>query len=361
MARPRSRKQRWDHPLYNIGYCFNRDGVVHTNISYQNKRFRQATPFNWINENKKSALKILEERIIALMNPVELDEKQNENGISTVYVLIKKFSDLHVKNLSKTAQRKYTYACSSFIKKDFFLKQVDEIQDHISHNKNHCKLHDNTKRKLLMNLKQLFDYAISRGYMPRNPVIKEMLPKPVKSKNVVFSFEEVNTIVEYFEKNQKKEFALLIRFIANTGVRIAEAIRVAWKDINDGMILIHGKGNRERQFPIKPFPEVEQILNELKELNGNGSEYLFRWNSYAKLEKWIRDALKELKINKEVNFHAIRKMFENRLINDEDLDSNIVAEILGHSRRIQEQHYLEVLGAKRMEEIILRRRNKNEK
>lgn len=56
---------------------------------------------------------------------------------------------------------------------------------------------------------------------------------------------------------------------------------MAWNDINDGMILIQIKGNRERQFPIKPFPEVKQILNELRELNNNGSEFLFRWNSYA--------------------------------------------------------------------------------
>lgn len=361
MARPRTRKQRWDHPLYNIGYCFNRDGVVHTNISYDNKRYRQATPLNWLPENKKSALKILEERIVSLMNPNDEKDVANDNQVQSVFVLIKKFSEIHVKNLSKTAQRKYSYACSTFIKKDFFLLQVDDIQDHISHNKNRCHLHDNTKRKLLMNLKQLFDYAISRGYMPRNPVIKEMLPKPVKSKNVVFTFNEVEKLIQYFQETEKIEFSLLIRFIANTGVRIAEAISIKWKDIKDDMILIHGKGNRERQFPIKPFPEVAEILTELIEFKEINNGKLFKWNSYAKLEKWIRDAIAELEINKDVNFHAIRKMFENRLINDEDLDSNIVAEILGHSRRIQEQHYLEVLGAKRMEEIIMRRRNKKEK
>lgn len=121
--------------------------------------------------------------------------------------------------------------------------------------------------------------------------------------------------------------------------------------------LIHGKGNRDRPFPINAFPEIFTVLEELKQFKDTNNGKLFKWNSYAKLEKWIRDAVSELGIENKGNFHAIRKMRENQLIQDEDLDLNIVAEILGHIKRVQVKHYLDVLGAKKLTEIILRRKN----
>lgn len=350
MARPRSRKQRWDHPLYNIGFCINRKGIVYTELNGN----RLTTNLKWHLNNKETALAILEKRVLEYLNPVE-EQKPEEKR--SAFQLIKEFSKVHFPNVSITTQRKFKQSCAHFLKKDFLLDDFENIKNHIHDNIQKSKLHQNTKQKLLQALRQIFNYGIEEGYLVRNPVKKNIIPKPVKPEYVIFTLSEVNKLIEYFEKDGKKEFALFIKFLAVTAVRVNEAIQVHWSDIDEEKILIHGKGNRDRPFPINAFPEINPVLQDLEKFKEKNNGKLFRWNSYAKLEKWIRDSLKEMKIDNAGNFHAIRKMRENQLIQDEDLDLNIVAEILGHTKRVQEKHYLEVLGAKKLTEIILRRKN----
>lgn len=350
MPRPRSRKQRWDHPLYNIGFCFNRAGIVYTEINGA----RLTTNLKWHVNNKELALSMLEKRVLEHLNPkVEEEEVQKK----TVFELIKEFTTIHFPNVSITAQRKFNQACTHFIKKDFYLDDYESIKNHVIENLKNNKLHQNTRHKLIQALRQIFTYGVEEGYLDRNPVTKNIIPKPVKPEYVIFSFIEVKKLIEYFLKKEKIEFSLLIEFLSITAVRINEAIQISWLDIDEEKITIHGKGNRDRPFPIQAFPEIIPVLKKLEEFKDINNGKLFRWNSYAKLEKWIRDALKDMGIENKGNFHAIRKMRENQLIQDEDLDLNIVAEILGHTKRVQEKHYLDVLGAKKLTEIILRRKN----
>ena len=350
MARPRTRKQRWDHPLYNIGFCINRKGIVYTEIN----GVRLTTNLKWNPNNKQLALEILEKRVLEHLNPKVEEEPVAKRS---VFTLIKEFSKIHFPNVSVATQRKFKQSCSHFLKKDFLLDDFENLKNHIHDNIHKSKLHQNSKQKLLQALKQIFSYAIEEGYMVRNPIKKNAIPKPVKPEYVIFSVDDVNSLIDYFAQQNKIEFSLFIKFISITAVRVNEAIQIYWSDIDEEKILIHGKGNRDRPFPINAFPEIFPVLEELKQFKDTNNGKLFKWNSYAKLEKWIRDAVSELGIENKGNFHAIRKMRENQLIQDEDLDLNIVAEILGHTKRVQEKHYLDVLGAKKLTEIILRRKN----
>ena len=109
-----------------------------------------------------------------------------------------------------------------------------------------------------------------------------------------------------------------------------------------------------------PFPEVQEILNELKEYKAANNGKLFKWNSYSKLEKWIRDvvSIKELGIKTKGSFHSIRKMRENQLISDSNLSLDTVAQLMGHTRRVQEDHYIQELKAQELaERINIERKN----
>ncbi len=142
------------------------------------------------------------------------------------------------------------------------------------------------------------------------------------------------------------------------GVRIEEAIKINWLDISEDAILIHGKGGRDRQFPRLLFPEIESVLNNLKVFEKKNNGKLLYWTSYAKLEMKLREACIELGFYEEgKSFHSIRKYCENKLINNDDFNPYEVAEIMGHSIQVQETHYKEILGAKRMTEKIFSRRN----
>jgi integrase len=151
-----------------------------------------------------------------------------------------------------------------------------------------------------------------------------MYPKKVKQDVKPFTLEEYERIVEYFEtkppsakarldKNRdKKQFVLLLRFVGTTAARINEALGIHWSDISEDYILIHGKGARDRKFPLKSFPEVQEVVRQCEEYREANKGKLFVWTSYAKLELWIRQALEALEIPGDGrNFHSIRKMREN--------------------------------------------------
>jgi len=351
----KKRKIKWNHPLYTFACCYQRYNKVYTKINFKGTQYRRSTPYKWDKSNKKVALDILESRINDLIKPEK--KKIRKVEIDTVYKLIKLFFEIHVTKLSITAKRKFNHTCQHFIKKDFMLDDVEGLFRHIAKNCKDTNLHVNTTHKLLSNLRQMFSFAVDRGYIIRNPVTKELIPKIILTEIMVFTDEEMKEILNHQIKKDRPEFYQLIRFIMITGVRIQEALKIHWFDISDDCIEIRGKGRRNRQFPRILFPELREILSKLRIHKERNRGKLFYWSSYAKLEKWLRDTCKDLGIYKKgKNFHSIRKYCENYLINNDDFTPYEVAEIMGHSIRVQEAHYKEVLGARRLTEKIINRR-----
>lgn len=173
---------------------------------------------------------------------------------------------------------------------------------------------------------------------------------------MVFTKEELKKITDELTKNKQDELVLLVKLLMITGMRIEESLKLTWSDIGNEAILIHGKGGKERQFPRLLFPELEFILKNLK-VKKRKDDRLFSWTSYAKLEKKIKDTCMQLGIyEKGKSFHSIRKYCENHLINNDDFNPYEVAEIMGHTIQIQEAHYKEILGTKRLTEKIFNRR-----
>lgn len=170
------RKVKWKHPLYGFACCYNRNGKVYTEINYGGKTIRKSTPYNWQSTNKQASLRILEERILSVINPVETNT-ETENNVNTLFKLITLFFEIHVSHLTITAQRKFKHACYHFLKNDFYLNETENIFQHILSNLKESKLHPNTIRKQVGNLKQMFSFAVDRGYIIRNPISKEMIPK----------------------------------------------------------------------------------------------------------------------------------------------------------------------------------------
>jgi integrase len=358
MPRPR-REDRWTHPLYNIGFCRERDGMVHTEIKGQ----RLATGLVWHDKNKKLALQILEQRILAHLNPAPL--QNNTPKLHTTNSAFELFAKQQFPTRSKSYLYNWKQAVEVLLPSNILITATEEIRSYMIERLAKSHLHANTKRQHLACMQQFFEYCIEEHYCSRSPVKKSMYPKKVKQDVKPFTMEEYERIVEYFEtkppsakarldKNRdKKQFVLLLKFVGTTAVRINEALGIHWSDISEDFILIHGKGARDRKFPLKSFPEVREIVRQCEEYREANKGKLFVWTSYAKLELWIRQALEALEIPGDGrNFHSIRKMRENYWIKQERLPSDVVAAIVGHTTRVQSEHYLQALEIQEMDAII---------
>lgn len=354
MARPRTpSKNRIYHPLYSVAYLERRYDRYYVVL----KGKRTNTELDWKPENKAQALKILEELVLKYLNPQTAPTVQ---VIKTVEDALQKWVALQKQRVEKDTMRKTRNAFNTLLPDVAFdLNDVESVRDELLKNlASASSLAPNTKHKYLKTVKQFFAFCVEEGYCERNPIKKTMFPKQAPVQRDAFTHDEMAAILRYFTekatKKDKKLFILLLRFLAWTGVRISEALSIEWQDVNEKRILIrHGKGGSQREIPIAPFPELQNVIDDLADFQGARGGKLFYWKAYAKLELWLRNGLRELEIPGEGrNFHAIRKMFENRMLNEMKLPAHIVAQIIGHSVAVQQKYYLKALSVAEMEKTI---------
>lgn len=133
-----------------------------------------------------------------------------------------------------------------------------------------------------------------------------------------------------------------------TGTRIIEPLRLTASVIaRDGDtimgMVIHGKGARDRMFPVRfhdreLFPEIAVVLAELVRLHPTGK--LFAWNNpahpqqhwkAAKLVCGITDASKTIK-----TLRTTRRWY---WLNIQKLPRDLVNQLLGHSDAVAVSYY----------------------
>ena len=169
----------------------------------------------------------------------------------------------------------------------------------------------------------------------------------------------------YFEYNELEELfkvpdlttplgqrnRLILEMLYATGLRVGELVNVKLTDINlkDKMILVLGKGNKERYVLYGNY--CEEILklyldDGYKKLNIKNSNYLFLNNNGSQItERGIRyildEIIKKTSINKSISPHMLRHSFATHLLN-EGCDLLTVQKLLGHESISATQIYTHV-------------------
>lgn len=82
-------------------------------------------------------------------------------------------------------------------------------------------------------LKDIFDYAVSNGWIGENPVDRVTVPKIASDDDMVFlSVREVELLADEAEKIGKPVDGLLVRWQAYTGCRIGESLALKVGDVD---------------------------------------------------------------------------------------------------------------------------------
>ncbi len=352
MARPRTpSKNRIYHPLYSVAYLERRYDRYYVVL----KGKRTNTEIDWKPENKPLALKALERIVLEYLNPTPKEEKQLK--IHTIADALELWAKIQKQRNKEDTYRKIRNAFNNLMPETgLLLSDTEAIRTTVLERLQIVPLVNNTKHKQLSWLRQFFSFCVDEGYCLRNPITKALFPKQTAIERDAFSDEEIEMLIRYFEAEKngdRRQLVLLVRFLQWSGVRINEALTIHWADINEKRILIReGKGDRQREIPLSPFPELQKTIAALRVLNAD-SKKLFTWTTYAKLQYRMRVAAAELKIEgKGRNFHCLRKWFENHLLNQMRMPAHIAAQILGHTVAIQQKHYLKNLSANELEQTI---------
>jgi integrase len=152
---------------------------------------------------------------------------------------------------------------------------------------------------------------------------------------VLTKYEELQ-LVEMLRKSAKYgkrkyylELADLVEVLVDTGMRLSEALRMEYKDVNFVSNLISiwiNKGEKPRSIPmtsrVRVILQERQLYNLMKPFDITIDEAERAW-------KWVRGKMK-LPHDKEFVLHALRHTCASRLVNG-GVDLYVVKEWLGHS------------------------------
>jgi len=124
----------------------------------------------------------------------------------------------------------------------------------------------------------------------------------------------------------QRVFYDLIILAANTGLRRSEALGIRWKDIQDGAVIVTGKGNKRRTVPLNAAA-LEAIGRQPR-----AGEYVFdvpnRRQSNLLKRTFIR-----IRKRTGIHFylHLLRHYFATSLL-ERGVDIVTISELLGHSK-----------------------------
>lgn len=190
-------------------------------------------------------------------------------------------------------------------------------------------------------LRAFGDYLVRKSYWTENLAL--LLDRPKISRNLpkVLSLEEVEALLGSIDTSTDlgKRDDAIYELIYSCGLRISEAcsLLIANVHMEEGLILVRGKGNKERLIPFGGVArkKLELYLNEVrpklvKERNVAEVFVNYKGNPISRKGVWKR--FQELEALSGVNskVHTLRHSFATHLLSG-GADLRSVQELLGHS------------------------------
>ena len=227
---------------------------------------------------------------------------------------------------------------------------------------------DNTVSRRLSTIKQFFKFLVNEGVINRNPVEEIKNFKQTKKIPGFLSEKEVLKILNSASQVGKNDVErarnkALIEILYASGMRVSELVSLR-KSLFIGtpeLILIKGKGNKERMVPISKIAlsTVKKYLIKLKKANLEmyKSEFLFpsrSKNGFLNREKFfliIKEIAHRAGLNvKHVSPHKIRHAFASHLLSN-GADLRVIQTMLGHKNLSTTEIYTHVLNEKMIKSV----------
>lgn len=181
--------------------------------------------------------------------------------------------------------------------------------------------------------------------------IKFVFPKVTDGRTTHLSLEQTKELME--KESSLSTAAPIFSFMASTGSRLREAIRLKWEDVDldRGQVnlasLKGGGGWRKRSVPLMPaivdklraMPRIhDQVF-----LNFYGRPYNAEVSANTLAIHWkrIREALNF----GDVKIHDLRHTFAS-ILADRDVDTRVIADLLGHTNIQRASQYAHLKPSK---------------
>ena len=214
----------------------------------------------------------------------------------------------------------------------------------------------NTISRKIASLRSFYQYLLKEELIEENPFSYVHL----KKKNIrlprFFYENEMQALFESVTGDKPLDFRdrAVLEVLYGSGIRLSECSGLKVKDIDfqAEVMLIHGKGNKERYAPLGSF--AQEALQEYFEKSRS-----FLMNKYHKehdfvfvnhhgdpitptgIEYILNQIIKKSSLDSDIHPHMLRHTFATHLLNN-GADMRTVQELLGHANLSTTQIYAHV-------------------
>ena len=247
----------------------------------------------------------------------------------------------------------------SFLKEsgneDYLLVTLQDVRIYLAY------LHDreysrNTISRKLSSLRSFYQFLMKNDLLSENPFSYVQMKRQQSKLPRFFYEKELNALFDSAEGNRPLDYRnqAILEVLYGTGIRVSECVNIKLQDIDfdASVVLIFGKGGKERYVPFGSFAEdaIRTYLTEGRDVlmtkTTNTHSYLFVNNRGAPItDAGIQYVLKKLieksSLTTDIHPHMFRHTFATHLLNN-GADLRTVQELLGHSSLSSTQIYTHV-------------------
>ena len=214
----------------------------------------------------------------------------------------------------------------------------------------------------LSSFRRFFRFLVRDGVNRDDPTAQIAMPKIGRSLPKSLSEEEVESLLSapLVSDPLGHRDRTMLEVLYATGLRVSELVSLKYNQVNlnQGVIRVLGKGNRERLIPLgeEAVRWLQEFItgarNEI--LLDRTTDYLFptrRGDRMTRQAFWhiIKRYARKSSIDKELSPHTLRHAFATHLLNH-GADLRVVQMLLGHSDLSTTQIYTHV-ARERMKEL----------
>jgi len=231
-----------------------------------------------------------------------------------------------------------------------------------------------TRARRLSAVKQIYRFAFEESWRTDNPAIQIRGPGRAKSLPKTLEVIEVDRLLDAARQTgrtpaDKLRNTCLMELLYATGMRVTELVSlpVSAARGDPRMLLIRGKGDKERMVPLSPPARIalatwvttrDEIEEKRRSKGHPASLFLFpsRGKTGYLTRHWFYQLIKELAVTgglnpDKVTPHTLRHAFATHLLAN-GADLRAIQTLLGHSDIATTEIYTHVLDA-RLSELVL--------
>jgi integrase/recombinase XerD len=281
--------------------------------------------------------------------------------------VIERFEEMLIadRNLSLQTTSSYKSDILNFLKfKDTLYIDKEDIENYIEHLRNSGFRQTSIMRNISA-LRQFFSFLHEEKLIASNPTVEIKLRNKNRPLPKVLSEDEMIKLLDYFNSKDNPRLKAMLYILYGAGLRVSELISLTKdslikdEDTNRYVLLVKGKGNKERIVPINDLAvfSIFEYLRSDKNTKQKLNQYMFPSKSetkhitrqgFAKLLKEIGDAVGIPR--SKISPHVIRHAFATHLLkNGADILS--IQRLLGHSNISTTQIYTHISNV-RIKEIV---------